>query len=53
MNKFITLYSDEFPSDVWEEYCEVLNISEDSHEVKVLFHEVIVDSKFSIKGTQH
>jgi hypothetical protein len=47
MNKFITLYSDEFPFDVWEEYCDVLGICNDSQEVKVVFTDVIAD------GTQH
>ena len=46
MGKYITLYSDEFPSDVWEEYCEVLKIAPDSTVARVVFNEVITDEYY-------
>lgn len=46
MSKYITLYRDEFSSDVWEEYCEVLKIATDSNVVRVVFNEVITDEYY-------
>lgn len=32
---YIKLYADDFPFDVWEQYCKAMNISTDSFEVKI------------------
>jgi hypothetical protein len=41
-DKYITLYSDEFPTDVWDEYCEILLINNNAHEINVVVKDVIV-----------
>ena len=38
MQKFITLYRDEFPVDIWVEYCDMLGVALSSDKVKIYFN---------------
>lgn len=35
MDKHIFIYADEYKQDVWEHYCDILNVPYDSYELKV------------------
>lgn len=35
--RYIVLYADELPSDVWEKYCSAMGISVDSNEIRINF----------------
>ena len=40
--KHIYLYADEFSSEVWEGYCDILKVPENSFEIKVVVSSVEV-----------
>ena len=42
--KHIILYKDEFNREDWQEYCEILEVNEDSVKVKIVFNPKKVES---------
>ena len=40
-NKYIILYADEFKSDIWASYMKILNLPQNTQEVKLEINKII------------